>query len=334
MRALFMTHAYIPHTGAGAEVGAHGLLRALADAGHTVDVLLSENRGPAEPYTVDGVQVWPFVDTGDPFRWIGPDAVDRADVVVSQLQNGIRAAVLCSMHGVPHVQLVHNDMAHTRHQIARGPSDLVVYNTDWVRASLEARLDTAPPGLVVHPPVRPGDWSKTKPGDHVAMVNLFGETKNPDLFWELAGRFPDRPFLAVRGAYGEQDIRDLPNVEVVGPFAPDDMAEQVYARTKVLLAPSWYESYGMAAVEASCCGIPVLASTADGLREALGEHGTFLNPRDTDAWEKELRKALSPRGFSAAQKRAHGVRDALTTDGDLARFVEAVEKLAPTKRKG
>lgn len=331
MRALFMTHAYIPHTGAGAEVAAHGLLRALAAAGHTVDVLLSENRGPAEPYELDGVRVWPFVDTGDPFRWVGESATDRADVIVSQLQNTIRAAVLASIHRIPHVHLIHNDMAHTRNQVARGPANLVVYNTRWVRASIEARLADVPRGIVVHPPVRAADFGGVTVGDCVTQVNLFAETKNPGLFYRLADRFPDRAFLAVLGAYGVQDVRERPNVEFVGPFPPAEMAGQVYARTKVLLQPSTYESYGLVSVEACAAGVPVIASCAPGLAEALGAHGTCVDVADVDAWEAELRKLLSPRGFAAGVKRAKAVAAALTTEADLTRWVTELEHVARTR---
>lgn len=331
MHVLFMSHAYVPYTGAGAETTAHDLLRAAADAGHRVDVLLSENRGPAKPYDVDGVHVFPHVDTGDPFRWFGTD--DDPDVVVSQLQDTTRAAVLAGMHHIPHVHLIHNDMPHTRHAIQRGPSDLVVYNARWVADEVERWLQfvaeqTPPRSIVVHPPVRPDLYRTDGPGDYITQVNLFTGTKGPDLFYALAQRFPDRKFLGVMGAYGDQLIRDLPNVELVGPFEPEQMAEKVYARTKVLLMPSTYESYGRAAVEACCAGRPVIAARTPGLLEALGEHGTCIDREDVAAWEAELRKLLSPRGWAAAAKRSKAIAAGLDTVGDLARWVEALESVA------
>lgn len=331
VHVLFMSHAYVPYTGAGAETTAHDLLRAVVDAGHRVDVLLSENRGPSQPYEVDGVHVHPHSDTGDPFCWFG--TADEPDVVVSQLQDTTRAAVLARMHQVPHVHLIHNDMWHTRHAIQRGPSDLVVYNTQWVADEVGRWLlftadQTPPRSVVVHPPVRPERYRVDGPGDRITQVNLFTGTKGPDLFYEMARRLPDRKFLGVLGAYGQQDIRDLPNVELCGPFEPAEMAEKVYARTKVLLMPSTYESYGRCAVEACCAGLPVIAARTPGLIEALGEDGTCINRDDPDAWEAELRKLMTPRGWSAAAKRAKAIADGLDTDGDLARWVEALEQVA------
>jgi glycosyltransferase involved in cell wall biosynthesis len=92
--------------------------------------------------------------------------------------------------------------------------------------------------------------------------------------------------------------------------------------------PSTYESYGRAAVEACCAGLPVIASRTPGLIEALGEQGTCIDRGDVDAWEAELRKVLSPRGYGAAVKRAKAIAAALTTDEDLAGWVDELEQVA------
>ena len=52
-----MTHEYLPGHCAGAETMLHGMLRALAGAGHEVDVTLSLQTG--EPYDLDGIRVRP-----------------------------------------------------------------------------------------------------------------------------------------------------------------------------------------------------------------------------------------------------------------------------------
>ncbi|MBQ1164600.1 glycosyl transferase, partial [Streptomyces sp. A73] len=63
----------------------------------------------------------------------------------------------------------------------------------------------------------------------------------------LAQRIPEQQFVAVRGAYGEQvDYDGLANVEVLAQVPGEEMAERVYGRTRVLLMPSSYESWGRA----------------------------------------------------------------------------------------
>ncbi|MBQ1166046.1 glycosyl transferase, partial [Streptomyces sp. A73] len=61
----------------------------------------------------------------------------------------------------------------------------------------------------------------------------------------LAQRIPEQQFVAVRGAYGELvDYDGLDNVEVLAQVPGEEMAERVYGRTRVLLMPSSYESWG------------------------------------------------------------------------------------------
>src|SRR5690606_40255665 len=89
MRVLALAHQYLPYHCAGAETMLHAMLRALVRRGHQVDLSLSQQTG--QPYTVEGVRVWPHVDKRDPFRWL-----HQADVIVSHLENKPRAAFLRS----------------------------------------------------------------------------------------------------------------------------------------------------------------------------------------------------------------------------------------------
>jgi glycosyltransferase involved in cell wall biosynthesis len=325
-----MAHTWVPHTGAGAETASHALAVALVEAGHRVEVCLTAEYPVREDYVIDGVAVWRHEDTGTVFRWFGTDD-NTPDVVVSYLHSVTRAAVLCDMHSIPLVHIAHNEHQFTGHAIRRGPADLVIYNTEYVRSSLESFLgnhDTAlPPAEVVWPPIHRDRFTGPSTGKCVTHVNL-AAVKNPDVFYHLARAFPEQPFLGVCGGYSAQHLQELPNVEIISHVRPDEMAEKVYSRTKVLLQPSRYESYGMVAVEAACMGVPTLASTAPGLMEALGDAGVFVDPDDLDGYTTALRRLLTPRGWAAASKRALRRAGQLTTDDDLARWVKAVESLA------
>lgn len=330
MRVLAMLHWYTPHHNAGAEMMAHAMLRALAAAGHRVDVLLSRSHPEiVEPYEIDGVHVHPRRDKGDPFRWIiGPD---RADVIVAHLECSERALILGRTYRVPVVILAHNTHRATVDTVLHHP-DLVVYNTRWMREDIGQQCAQLRPGrpmprsIVVHPPVSVDDY-RVKPGNAITLVNLFGQ-KGSATFYTLAERLPERRFLGVTGAYGGQDVRDLPNVEIVDHVPGREMPQRVYARTKVLLAPSVYESYGRVVIEAASSGIPVIAHPTPGLREALGDAGAFVDRDDTDGWERELRRLLTPRGWSNASKAAAARAAELDPTAELAEWLTAVEGVA------
>ncbi len=56
----------------------------------------------------------------------------------------------------------------------------------------------------------------------------------------------------------------------------------------VFLLPSEHESFGLAALEAMSCGLPVVASSIGGLDEVIddGESGFLLDPRDSDGMSR------------------------------------------------
>jgi glycosyltransferase involved in cell wall biosynthesis len=178
---------------------------------------------------------------------------------------------------------------------------------------------------VVRPPVRAADY-RTTPGDMITLINLFAN-KGADTFWALAERMPDRQFLAVRGSYGEQVLRDLPNVEVVDNVPGGDMAKLVYARTRILLMPSEYESWGRTGVEACASGIPVIATPTPGLLESLGDAGTFVAAGDVDGWQKAIENLddadIYRKASAAAKKRSKQ----LDPSADLTRWRTAIEAL-------
>jgi glycosyltransferase involved in cell wall biosynthesis len=283
-------HTYLPYRRAGGEVTTHALLAALAAAGHEVHVTLTDVTGP--DFVLDGVNVHPYVDRRQPLHWI-----PRSDLVVSHMFQSPRATLLAQKYRIPSVHICHSTWPEARRFMAYKP-DMLVFNTDWVA---EEFSDMPGARITVHPPVDPDRYLVDRAGaGAITIVNPI-KAKGSDTFYALAERFPDHPFLAVQGGYGVQDLRDLPNVEILDPV--DDMRE-VYARTKVVLMPSHYESWGRVAVEAAVSGIPSIVAPTPGLIEAMAEGAYYATPEDTDTWARLLKKLLTSRGWSNASKRA------------------------------
>lgn len=319
LRVLAMVHLFPPRHCAGAELMLLSMLRPLADRGHTVDVLLSRPTPDTGPYDLHGITVHPHKGRNDPWPF-----VENADVVITHLENTARAGALCAMVKRPLVQVLHNTHPTTK-TFLTGSTALAVFNSQWMAD------DFAYTGrqLIVRPPVFAEEY-RTKPGRAVTLINL-NEAKGAHTFYALAERLPDVEFLGVVGAYGEQLIRtDLPNVTVL-EHGQDMRA--VYSRTRVLLMPSSYESWGRVGVEAMCSGIPVIANPTPGLREALGEAGTFADRDDIDSWQAELSRLLQPTAWRAASKRAKTRAGELDPTVDLDRWCAAIEYLARGARR-
>jgi glycosyltransferase involved in cell wall biosynthesis len=327
MQVVARLHAAPPRHNAGAEWMAWSMFRALVERGHDVTVWLSRYGEDHEPYELDGVKVIPLESRLD-----FATAVRRASVLVSHLENVKPTAALARGYGKPFVAICHNTFTPTFRDMASGGTTLAVYNSQWMQREAEVFFAEYPKAirpdqsLTIRPPVFAEDYA-TKPGDRITLVNT-----NPDkgggLFHDLAKRMPDREFLAVMGSYGEQtDYSDLPNVEVVQQVSGHEMREAVYSRTRVLLMPSFYESWGRAGVEALASGIPVLAHPTPGLCESLAEGGIFLERQDLDGWEAVLRKLEAPAEYRLASKRAKARSAELDPSAELAAWCAAVEGL-------
>lgn len=315
MRAVAFVHAYVGHgRNAGAETTLHGLLSALVRNGWDVDVLLSEPQpGVPTDYTIDGVAVHPLRGKRDPLEWF-----PKADLILCHLDTSERTVYIAESLQIPVVQVIHNDNTYTKGYLGLGTA-LAVYNTHWVADSVEGdranpiiqvadksgvttkiRKAYDWPSVVVHPNVPVADYKVTSgPHDCVTLINLwdgdgFKCGKGPHVFYRLAREYPNTKFLGVRGGYGEQVIEDLPNVEVVDNT--DDMT-LVYKRTKILLMPSRYESFGRVCIEAAASGIPTLATPTPGLVEALGSGGLFARLDEPRRWDNLLGKLLDDKDF-------------------------------------
>lgn len=318
MKILATVHMGPPTHNAGSELMVHTMLRYLADRGHEARAVV----GRGEDRTYQGV----VYTSTDGMR--GQDA-DRcraqlhrwADVVVTHLDHSRVAVRYAKGAGKPIVHLVHNHLQLHANQVSGQNCDLAVMNSQW----LADRVGWPHEQIIVRPPVWQDDY-RTTPGDHVTLVNLTS-SKGCEVFYELARRRRSDRFLGVLGAYGDQTIRQIPNVEIGGHTG--DMRDDVYARTRVLLMPSDYESWGRVAVEALCSGIPVIAHPTEGLTEALGDAGIFCDRDDVGAWETELARLDDPDEYeqaSAAAVARAAELDRIALD-DLARWEQALTGL-------
>jgi glycosyltransferase involved in cell wall biosynthesis len=129
-------------------------------------------------------------------------------------------------------------------------------------------------------------------GDAITLVNA-NVNKGVHQFIEMAKRMPTRKFLGVVPYYGELWVPPAPsNVEWI-PF--DDDVRKILKRTRILLMPSLYESFGRIAVEAMYNGIPVLYSkpqpnstnvggTTEGMEEWIVPAGISCERDKPEEW--------------------------------------------------
>lgn len=111
------------------------------------------------------------------------------------------------------------------------------------------------------------------------------------LLQAVASLAPERPIrLAVVGSPRKDGallatIRRLGienRVFFTGPIDPGALVNQ-YARASMAVIPSLYEGFGLPAIEAMACGVPVISTTGGALPEVVGDAGLLVAPGDSRA---------------------------------------------------
>jgi len=82
------------------------------------------------------------------------------------------------------------------------------------------------------------------------------------------------------------------NVIHLGYVADAELAA-VYAGARALVFPTWYEGFGLPAVEILACGGAVIGSSTPAVAEALGGCGTLVDPADENGWRVAMARAIT-----------------------------------------
>lgn len=309
MKILAFVHGYPPVHNAGAEWMLHSMLKHAVQNGADAEVLLPIS--DMKPYTLEGVRV-----DRDVFQE-AREKIKKCDLVISHLDRFGKATNMCDFYGKPLVLIVHN--SHIYFGMDR-EKKYAIYNSMFTSGGYKV------PSIIVHPPVSREDY-KTKPGKLVTLINLF-EPKGGKVLQQIAAEMPDTKFMGVKGGYGHQEMGSLANVKY-----EDNTPEmkKLYAKTRILLMPSSYESYGRVAVEAMASGIPVIAHPTPGLKECLQGAGIFCDRTDIKSWVSEIKRLEDPAEYkkasAAALKRSDEIDELTKTElRDMMKFFDLITK--------
>ena len=94
-------------------------------------------------------------------------------------------------------------------------------------------------------------------------------------------------------------------------YMPDPDLRHFLSAADALVMPSFYEGFGLPALEAMACGAPVIASNAGALPEVVGDAGLLFDPHDAHALAECLSRVLGESGLRARMS-AEGLRRAAT----------------------
>ena len=199
----------------------------------------------------------------------------------------------------PVFHLIHN--SHLYPEIVNANANQhIVYNSFWLKDKLNYNW----PNFIMTPPVdyRIYDLGiDPSKNEYITLINL-NENKGGKIFEKIAEAMPHKRFLGVLGSYDEQVRPSIKNLTIV-PNSANIL--QHYRKTRILLMPSQYESWGRTATEAMCSGIPVICSEAEGLKENCGKAGIYIKDRnDIKSWVKAITELDNAQKYSEASRKA------------------------------
>lgn len=262
---------YVPLHNAGGEVTVHVAMRDMVQRGHEVEVICkpAESEPRFDPYVHEGVKV---TRPPDDLRYLHSWIIDyirnyNPDLLLTHLDLTFSAMQLALDTDKPLAHFVHNSDQLNFHRVGPHKCQLAIFNSQWIAEAQHWQG----PQVIIHPVIEPERYRCAK-GDKITLVNPT-PGKGESTFYGLSRLLPDYQFLVVKSVYGEQvfppsiPAHSFPNVEFMQHTA--DIRE-VFRKTRVVLMPSLYESYGRVAVEAACAGIPAIVHPTEGLLESLG----------------------------------------------------------------
>lgn len=124
-----------------------------------------------------------------------------------------------------------------------------------------------------------------------ALIEAFEKVadRHPELLLVLAGRF----------SYGREDVLEkgrasrFSNRIVFPGYVPREDLPALYSAAEVFVFPSFYEGFGLPAIEACACATPVVASDTSSLPEILAEAAQLVSPSDSDGMAEAVEKMLA-----------------------------------------
>lgn len=163
--------------------------------------------------------------------------------------------------------------ARARHGL---PADvpLLVYVGGFNRHKNVLRLIEAMPAILA-----------AAPGAHLAIV---GRTTG-ERFWDNVDELK---------AGASRDARSSDHIHFTGEISDEEMAE-LMAGASALVMPSLWEGFGLPALEAMSCGLPVLASDRGSLPEVVGDGGLYFDPENEAALAAAASRLLTQPGLQA-----------------------------------
>jgi glycosyltransferase involved in cell wall biosynthesis len=207
-------------------------------------------------------------------------------------------------------------------QAAVVKADHILVDSDATRRDLIVMLHVPDDKITVHMlgvddrfrPFSPAERTAATqalrlPADYLLFLGTWEPRKNIsgllNAYRLLLDRMNDAPPLVLVGRRGwlfEETIQQIASLRlgerVIWRDDIDDSSlPSVYNLAVALITPSFYEGFGLPALEAMACGVVPIVSNRSSLPEVVGDVGLQVNPNDVDSIARAMEFALNDPGW-------------------------------------
>lgn len=319
MSIALLAADYPPGHRSGIGVAVRAQAQALAARGVAVDVLVADDRDAtaATPCGVGRPRVHPLDRRAFPFdprriEWLHLHSLSLAGLALA-LRDRYRLPLATTVHSLVHRELPAGRLRTQWSALQRrvlAASDRVVFPSRAALAEATAWAPEIAGRSVVVANAVPLPRHRSRESERREVVVFAGrlvrskglrllERLVPRVLAERPVRFEvaGRPGDAVGEAVAARLAADHPDSCAFPGWLDRGDLERLVASARLVVVPSLYEPFGLAAAEAMAAGTPVLAADVGGLREVVadGAGGVRLDSRDPDVWAAEALALLADR---------------------------------------
>lgn len=288
MKILAIVKLYAHKNRAGGELYLHHLLKQVK--GHDISVIVPDCK-EIKQYEYEGIKIFETKETN--FL----EYIDNCDILISQLDfapisldYGLKKNKKC-------ILILHCYVPDLK-RFVNNEKVLKIFNSQYVfdNALKHNNYKNINTYKIIYPYTDFEKFNKyydkkLDSREYITLINP-SRSKGGDVFTELIKKYPERKFMVVVGGYYPH-LQDLQRFKKysnchIQENTPD-IIKDVYLKSRIVLMPSRYETYGMVASETRAMGIPCIVNKkAGGLFENMGKLGLYGITPDEDADEDNI----------------------------------------------
>lgn len=275
MKVIVFVKLYFHKNGSGGEAYLHHFLKRLKkERNLDIQVIIPESK-EIKKLDFEGITINETNENVETCL----SYIDRCNLFITQLEHSEISLDYALKNNIPSLMIFHNSIG-IYNKYIQNPNVIKIFNSNFVMNDYIQRDLIPVNNYLIYPytdfPKLSKFRKKKEDRRYITFINPC-LNKGADIVVSLAEKFKTEKFLIVKGGYCPNDqkpfldkFHSLPNCHIIENTP--DIINDIYLKSKIVLMPSTYESYGMVASEACCLGIPVIINrNSKGLLENMGK---------------------------------------------------------------